>query len=219
VQFFYCDDGGKERIEIKGENYNYLFKVRRHRKGSDLYIRDFQEPEMLYRYRVDEVSRRDALLSKLEEKQSFVEARDIVVGWCIVENRSIEKSLPALNELGVKKLYLINCDFSQKVKLDFERLNRVLKSSSMQCGRYDILEIETIENLETFLNIYPKAVAIDFGDEVLKIGCGKEILVGPEGGFSEAERDSFQLVRKLPSPYILRSETAVISASSLIASI
>ncbi|XPV54809.1 MAG: hypothetical protein ACNI3H_07545 [Halarcobacter ebronensis] len=55
------------------------------------------------------------------------------MAWCIVDPKTIEKELPYLNELGVRKITFISCDYSQKnFKLNFEKLEKILVNSSSQ---------------------------------------------------------------------------------------
>jgi 16S rRNA (uracil1498-N3)-methyltransferase len=214
LQFIYCSRASDSRIELDGELFNYIFKVRRHRQNELLFLRNPQNPKILYKYEIIEIKKRKATLNYLSHEENFVNfEKDIIVGWCVVDSKIIEKTLPMLNELGAKTLSLIYCDFSQRnFTIDEKRINRILETSSMQCGRADFLQIETFQNIDTFLEKYPNAFAIDFGGKDnfhknLKI----EFVVGSEGGFSERERNLFKEKFALPSPYILRSETAVIS--------
>ena len=58
---------------------------------------------------------------------------------------------------------------------------------------------------------------IDFGGASLSGYEGKEMLfIGPEGGFSQNERDKIEIKFALNSPYILRSNSAIIGVASKI---
>ena len=135
------------------------------------------------------------------------------IGWAVCESAVIEKSLPFLNELGVGELLLFYADFSQKnVKLDFARFERILASSCEQCGRnlamsVRVCELEGIEN----------AVLLDFGgDDFSTLGGAEILLIGAEGGWSDAERAKFKRKIGLKSSCVLRAQTAIISAAAKI---
>jgi len=220
MQFIFCEESGKDIILLKGEIYNYIFKVRRQKSSEILYFRDPKSPKTIYEYSVESIDRRKAELKLIKSAENFINSeKDITLGWCVVDIKTIEKTLPMINELGVKNIYFIYCQYSQKdIKLDFERLNKILQNSSMQSGRYNITNLYISDSLDSFLEDFPETIAIDFSKEKL-VSVNKEnvsILVGAEGGFSEDEREKFQTVKGLKSVYILKSQTAVISAISLI---
>lgn len=125
-----------------------------------------------------------------------------------------------LNELGVEKISLVYADFSQKqYKMDEERMHRILINSSQQCGRSHLLEIEIINSVKTYCEMYPKSSILDFCDTPIDDkSVISSILIGPEGGFSEKERILLaqRAIFGLSCPSILRSETAVIAVASKI---
>jgi 16S rRNA (uracil1498-N3)-methyltransferase len=170
-------------------------------------------------YEIISIDPRALHVRLLESYEQKVESQKrLHVGWCVIDTNSVEKVLPMLNELGVKKISFIYCDKSQKnFKPDFNRFGRILQSSSSQCGRTDIMEFETLKNISEFLKKYPDSVVFDFCEEALK---GDEkfetILIGCEGGFSESEKKllSSQKVYRLDTPMVLRSETAVVAVAS-----
>ena len=88
----------------------------------------------------------------------------------------------------------------------------------MQCGRADIIELEIIKSIDSFIEIYKDFAVIDFGGEKNINYKNNRILIGTEGGFSENEKNSLNQFLKLSFQInsILRSETAVICATSKI---
>lgn len=213
------EDAGKEDIFLKGEQHKYLIKVRRHKEGDILTLRNEKDLSIAYMYEIISIDPRALHVRLLESKEDKVEAsKNLHVGWCVIDTNSVEKVLPMLNELGVKKISFIYCDRSQKnFKPDFNRFNRILQSSSSQCGRTDMMEFELLKNVDEFTKKYPDTVVFDFCDTVLQ-GDEKfsSILIGSEGGFSENEKKLLQkqLVYRLDSPMVLRSETAVVAVAS-----
>jgi 16S rRNA (uracil1498-N3)-methyltransferase len=220
LQFVFCEKAGDENIILKGEIYNYLFKVRRHKSHHKIFMRNPESPKILYKYSIKTLDRRKAELILENSEEVFeVPQKLISVGWCVVDSKTIEKTLPMINELGVQNIYFIFCEYSQRdIKLDFSRFEKILQNSSMQSGRFDIVKLHLSKSLEEFFNLFPETVVIDFSKDKLEKLEQKDvsILVGAEGGFSENERETFKIVKGLSSPYILKSQTALISAISLI---
>jgi 16S rRNA (uracil1498-N3)-methyltransferase len=213
------EDAGDQLLQIKGELYKYLVKVRRHKEGEKLIFRSNKNLTLAHTYQIESIEPRVLHARLLESKEQKIESvKTLHVGWCVIDPKSVEKVLPMLNELGVKKISFIYCDRSQKnFKPDFKRFERILESSSSQCGRTNVMEFETLKNIDEFINRYPSSAVFDFCNEVLQ---GDEkfetILIGSEGGFSQDEKELLaqQKVYRLDTPMVLRSETAVVAVAS-----
>jgi 16S rRNA (uracil1498-N3)-methyltransferase len=215
MQFLYFANPTNQ-IELTGDEHRYLFKVRRAKKNEIIKIRNLKD-DYLYNYTISHIDKKSAFLN-LKEKIYLPNkpTKFLHIGWCIIEPKNIEKTLPSLNEIGVSKITFFYCEYSQKnFKLNLKRIEKILINSSQQCGRSNIIEIEILNNLDEFLNKYD-SIALDFDGE--KIECkeiNKSIIIGPEGGFSENEKNKFNKKIKLDG-FILRSETAACAVSSKI---
>jgi 16S rRNA (uracil1498-N3)-methyltransferase len=218
MQFLYHPEAGNPRLTVEGESYRYLFKVRRFRREDPLPLRNLRD-EMLYTYRVEALDRRRAsLVLENGEVLPVLPRRFLHLGWCIVDPKTIEKSLPTLNEIGVGKITFISCERSQRNFIpDFDRLHRILVNSSQQCGRSALMELERSEDLAAFLSKYPEALLLDFSSRSLACdGTVETLVIGCEGGISEEERRLFppERVVGLETPLVLRSESAACSAAA-----
>ncbi len=216
MQFVHHPDAGEEILKIEGEIYNYIFKVRRHKKGEVIPLRNMEDG-YLYFYRIDEVDRRKATLMLVEkEHKEIVPKRFFHLLWCIVDPKTIEKTLPMLNEIGVGKITFIYCERSQKnFRLRLDKLQKILINSSQQCGRSRLMELEVVVSLQEALQRYEDIVLVDFSEDFLS--CADNIqraLIGPEGGITPQERARFAKIKGLDTPMILRSETAAVSVSA-----
>jgi len=221
MQFLYDEQSGNETIDLKGENFNYLVKVRRHKESDDIALRNLENPDELYIYSLKNIEPKKATLHLKEHKYLPIKAdKSVHIGWCVVDATSIEKALPMLNELGVDRVTFIYCARSQRnIKLNLERFKRVLNTSSMQCGRSTPMKISVNKSLNDFLQENKNTVVIDFSIEKIDENIANEtFLIGCEGGFSEDERKNFSDLNLkklgLDSPMILRSESAVVAMSS-----
>jgi 16S rRNA (uracil1498-N3)-methyltransferase len=219
VQFLFSDDAGNKSLKLKGEAYKYLFKVRRHDVGDALYFRTRAKSEELHEYEVVSLDGRSAVLEWASFEFKEVKAmKELHIAWCVIDPKSVEKVLASLNEIGVAKISFIYCARSQKnFKIDLARYERILETSSQQCGRSKQIVFEVYKTLDAFLQLHPETVVLDFCDEVL--GCDNElktVLIGCEGGFSEDERIKVEKLKRfrLDTPMILRSESAAIAIAS-----
>ncbi|MDD2827977.1 MAG: RsmE family RNA methyltransferase [Sulfuricurvum sp.] len=211
---------GSQELVISGEEYKYLIKVRRHKVDDLIIFRHKEQLQTAYYYRLNRTDGKNGYFSLESSVKNLCEApKKLHIGWCIVDPKTIEKTLPMLTELGVAKITFIHCRRSQQnFRLDFERFNRIMESSIMQCGRTSFIELSETPALSTFLTTHPEAVILDFGGEAL--GVDEEIetvVIGCEGGFDEGERKGFNshCIRHFNLPMILRSETAAVAIASM----
>ena len=208
-------------MTVEGEEYRHLFKAKRVKSGSEIDLRNLKD-DYLYRYRVESIDRRIAILSLVDKTLSVVvPKRELHIGWCIIDNRTLEKYLPSLNETGVSKITPLICDRSQRnFKIDMERLGRILINSSQQCGRSRIMEIMPVTSIDEFVKAQEDCYILDFSS--LAVREKKEdiatIVIGCEGGFTERERKLFDEDRVVgfTTHTVLRSETAAIAIASII---
>ena len=139
------------------------------------------------------------------------------------QNFMIQKA----TELGVTKFLPIIFERTIVRKINKERLEKIVIEASEQSNRINVPTIEESQNLNNFLKTNSiDLIFTDLNSNNNKIDKSKLtdrpvcIIIGPEGDFSEAEREkilSFSGVQAIKiNENILRSETAVISAISII---
>ena len=130
-------------------------------------------------------------------------------------------------ELGVTNFIPIIFDRTIVRKINKERLEKVIIEASEQSNRINVPDIEDPKSLDDFLyNNKVDLIFTDLNSKNTKIDLKKVtdkptcVIIGPEGDFSEEERAKilkFSGVQPLKiNENILRSETAVISAISII---
>jgi len=218
VIYLLLDEKKENQITLKGENFKYLIKVRRHSIDDTISIRYKADIKELCNYKIIFIDGRSVGLELISSEVVEVKsAKELHIAWCKIDIKSIEKVLPSLSEIGVAKISFISCDRSQNIKLDFKRFERILEASMQQCGRSTYIEFDTYQNIEEFIVKYPDTKVFDFCENSLKDGSGFErVIIGAEGGFSQDEKEllSSQEVFRLDTPMVLRSESAVIAVAS-----
>ena len=139
------------------------------------------------------------------------------------QNFMIQKA----TELGVTKFLPIIFDRTVVRKINKNRLEKIIIEASEQSNRINLPTIEDAQNLKSFLkNNLMDLIFTDLNSDNQKIDKSKLtnkpvcIIIGPEGDFSEIEREEildFKGVQPIKiNENILRSETAVISAISIV---
>lgn len=216
MQFLYSQEAPSQTLTIEGDDFKYLSKVRRIQIGENVVLCNLNDASF-YHYSVENIDKKTITLSlqfskKIEQHLPFLH-----IGWCIVDPKTIEKTLPFINELGVTKITFIYCKKSQRnFKLNFERMQKILINSCQQCGRGNLMQLESCDSIEEFIQQNPNAHICDFGGEKFTSHNIQTIIVGPEGGLSECEQTLNLPKIGFDTPLILRSETAVTAIASKI---
>ena len=135
--------------------------------------------------------------------------------------------LQKATELGVTKFLPIIFDRTVVRKINKDRLEKIVIEASEQSNRINVPTIEAAQDLDGFLKKNSMdLIFTDLNSNIKKVDKSKFtdkpicIIIGPEGDFSENEREkilSFKGVQSFQiNDNILRSETAVISAISIV---
>jgi 16S rRNA (uracil1498-N3)-methyltransferase len=220
MQYLFHKQASEPTLTLSGDEHRYIFKVRRHREGELISLRNLLD-ENIYFYRIVSLDKKQAHLQLEKSEYLIVKAKkNLHIAWCVIDPKSVEKVLPTLNEIGVDKITFIYCSRSQKsFKPDFKRLEKILLNSSQQCGRSNLLKLEINSSLEDFLSEYPKTVMLNFSKQFLNENSEvNTFLIGSEGGFTEDEMALFEAknIMGLETPLILKSESAVCAVASKI---
>ena len=130
-------------------------------------------------------------------------------------------------ELSVTKFLPIIFDRTIVRKINKERLEKIIIEATEQSNRINVPSIEKPQSLKSFLNNEKMdLIFTDLNSKNKKLDLAKLtsnptcVIIGPEGDFSEEEREeilTFNDVQPIKiNENILRSETAVISALSIV---
>ena len=156
-------------------------------------------------------------------------SQEIWLAFSPIKSNYFNFMIQKATELGVTKFLPIVFDRTIVRKINHERLKKIIIEASEQSNRINLPSVEKVQNLENFLSKYKNKIELIFADlnsKNKKIDIKKIkkipicIIIGPEGDFSENEREeilAFDGVRQINiNENILRSETAAISALSII---
>ena len=162
--------------------------------------------------------------NQLRQKESI---KELWLAFSPIKSNYQNFMIQKATELGVTKFLPIIFDRTVVRKINKERLEKIVIESSEQSNRINVPTIEESQNLNNFLkNNSMDLIFTDLNSNNNKIDKSKLtdkpvcVIIGPEGDFSEAEREkilTFKGVQPLKiNENILRSETAVISTISII---
>ena len=161
---------------------------------------------------------------QLRQKENI---KELWLAFSPIKSNYFNFMIQKATELGVTKFLPIIFDRTVVRKINKDRLSKVIIESSEQSNRLVIPTIEDPKTLDEFLNLNNfQLIFTDLNSKNTKINSSMMsdkpvcIIIGPEGDFSESERQkilSYKDVQAIKiNENILRSETAVISAISIV---
>ncbi len=178
---------------------------------------------------ITDVDKKEVVLRVISENQNTTEEtlhKNVTLYLAILKKENFEFVAQKATELGVTTIVPVKTERTIKQNLNFERLEKIVKEASEQCGRSTIPKIteimdfaEAIESLDkNYTNILfdMSGKPFSMGVGPLKLGVQPlTIFIGPEGGFAEKEinmaKESGMEITSI-SPLTLRGETAAIIA-------
>ena len=164
------------------------------------------------------------ITKQLRQKENI---KDLWLAFSPIKSNYQNFMIQKATELGVTKFLPIIFDRTVVRKINKERLEKIIVEASEQSNRINVPMIEDAQDLNSFLKTNSiDLIFTDLNSNNNKIDKSKLtdkpvcVIIGPEGDFSEAEREkilTFKGVQPLKiNENILRSETAVISTISII---
>ncbi len=164
------------------------------------------------------------ITKQLRQKESI---KELWLAFSPIKSNYQNFMIQKATELGITKFLPIIFDRTIVRKINKERLKKIIIEASEQSNRINVPIIEETQSLNNFLKANSvDLIFTDLNSVNNKIDKSKLtdrpvcIIIGPEGDFSEAEREeilAFKGVQPIKiNENILRSETAVISAISII---
>ena len=163
------------------------------------------------------------ITKQLRQKENF---KELWLAFSPIKSNYFNFMIQKATELGVTKFLPIIFDRTIVRKINKDRLEKVIIEAAEQSNRINVPFIEQPQTLKSFLKNNMELIFTDLNTSNKKINLKKLtskpvcVITGPEGDFSEGERGEilkFNGVQPIKiNENILRSETAVISALSII---
>ncbi|WP_392563068.1 16S rRNA (uracil(1498)-N(3))-methyltransferase [Orbus sturtevantii] len=214
-------------IELDDNAFNHIVRVLRMKQGESITL--FDGSNTVTPATISQINKKSLIV---ETANSVVENREsslnIHLGQVLSRGEKMEFTIQKSVELGVNSITPL---LSERcgVKLDTDRLDKkvqqwqkIAQSACEQCGRNIIPTINPIEKLDDWcanlddylkLTLHPRA---KHGINQLNLSNSNiALLIGPEGGLTEAEITmtiQHQFIEILLGPRVLRTETVALSA-------
>jgi len=221
-------DGAEIRLD--GSHAHYLLKVMRIKQGDPVKLFDDRTGE--YLAHATTLGKRDLILlidGKTREREAVP---DLWLCAAPIKKDRYNWIAEKATELGVARMIPVETERTQVRSLKTEKLRVHMIEAAEQCERSSLPALEQMAKLDQLLANWPEGRHLFFADErIYESGEGSfrkalvahdgpaAILIGPEGGFSDAENEAIRSLKEaVPvslGPRILRADTAAIAAISL----
>jgi len=155
---------------------------------------------------------------------------DIFLAIGIIKRARMQLAIEKATECGVRTITTVPMDRSIKRSINYERVNKIIRSATKQCARSKFPSFMDANSLQSWLDqLYDGPLVVCSGKATNHIGKlhsilpknlkGLNLVIGPEGDFTEKEisllKDNKAIFVSLGNRR-LRTETAVVSALSII---
>ena len=214
------------QIELPREATHYLTKVIRKSEGDA--IRVFNRASGEWRAIIETVSKKSAQLMVQERLRHPAPAPDVTLMFAPVRKHRTAFIIEKGTELGVRRFQPVLTSRTQFPRLNIDKARLQAIEAAEQTERLDIPEIKTARPLLEVLGAWDDTPIL-FADEAgeaegahevcKKLSAPLAILIGPEGGFTEAEREELRAMKNVHpvtlGPRILRADTAAVALLSV----
>jgi 16S rRNA (uracil1498-N3)-methyltransferase len=209
-------------LTLDGPPANYLANVLRLAAGAQVKLFDDRTGEWLAE--ITDAGRKRVTLAVTRHLRPREPVPDLWLLFAPIKRGRIDWLIEKATELGAARLLPVLTQRTIVDRLNLDRLRAHAIEAAEQCERTALPELAEPQKLDQVLRAWPEGRTLFFADEAggelfAPVPGPAAILIGPEGGFTEAERTA---VRALPQarpvslgPRILRADTAAIAALSL----
>ena len=215
-----------QSIALSADHAHYLFGVMR--KGVGEVIHVFNGRDGAWAAEVVQAGKRKGTVVISEQVADQTDPPDLWLLFAPIKKARTDFIVEKAAEMGAARICPVQTDFTNAERIKRDRLQAHAVEAAEQCGGTFVPQVAGIAKLDQMLATWDPARQILFCDEALVGGETKlldlprgpwAILIGPEGGFSDAERDRLTGLPFAHSislgPRVLRADTAAVAALTL----
>src|SRR4051812_22041979 len=185
------------RLDAPREQANYLLNVLRLKERDTMLIFNGRDGE--WRARIGAASRKSCSLDVEEKVREQTPLPDLHYLFAPLKHARLDYMVQKAVEMGAGILRPVITQFTQVGRVNLERMRANAIEAAEQCGILAIAEIQPPEKLAEVVENWDPRRRLIFCDEAAGVadpgGALKNLprgpaalLIGPEGGFSDAER-------------------------------
>ena len=226
------DLGDGVSVEAPTQAAHYLTHVLRLKEGDEVLAFNGQDGEWKVRLRPE--GKKRLFLEAVEQTRAQPAPSDLIYCFAPLKQGRLGYMVQKAVDMGAGVLQPVGTPHTQVPKLGTDRIKANAIEAAEQCGVLAIPECRDAIRFDRFLEQWDQSRRLIFCDEghetddPLTILSNLKpspyaVLIGPEGGFSEGERQQLRglpFVTAIPlGPRILRADTAAVAALTLVQAI
>ncbi|WP_138936257.1 16S rRNA (uracil(1498)-N(3))-methyltransferase [Roseovarius arcticus] len=218
--------GPGQTVPLGRDNAHYLFGVMRQGIGTHVLLFNGTDGEWLAE--VAKAGKKAGTLRCVQQTRPLQMPPDLWLLFAPIKKARTDFIVEKATEMGVSRICPVQTDFTNSERIRQERLQAHAIEAAEQCGGTYVPPVDALQKLPALLQGWDPARRIMFCDEALAdngaMALPREagpwaVLIGPEGGFSEAERKRLAALPHAHAtrlgPRILRADTAAVAALTL----
>ncbi|GAA4222554.1 16S rRNA (uracil1498-N3)-methyltransferase [Sagittula marina] len=216
----------EQAVPLTKEQAHYLFGVMRQEVGA--FVALFNGRDGAWAAEVVEAGKRGGVLVCRALDAPQMDPPDLWLMFAPVKKARTDFIVEKATEMGARRILPVQTQFTNSERLRVDKQQAHAVEAAEQCGGTFVPEVCALQRLDRVLADWDPTRRILFCDES-SVGTAVTlegldpgpwaILIGPEGGFSEAERTKLRGMDCATSislgPRILRAETATVAALTL----
>ena len=218
--------GQGQTVPVARDQAHYLFGVMRLAVGARVALFNGRDGE--WQAEVSEAGKRGGMLTCVEQSAPLRMPPDLWLLFAPIKKARTDFIVEKAVELGVARIVPVQTGFTNSERIRQDRLQAHATEAAEQCGATFVPEVADLHRLDRLLDGWDAARHLVFCDEaqageragMAAVPSGPAaVLIGPEGGFSEAERARLHgrdwATPVALGPRILRADTAAVAAITL----
>jgi 16S rRNA (uracil1498-N3)-methyltransferase len=227
-----ADLASGQRLEPSREQANYILNVLRMGNGDGILLFNGRQGE--WRAAVTETGRKACVLEIVEQTRPQTPPADMHYLFAPLKMSRLDYMVQKAVEMGAGSLRPVLTQHTQVHRINLDRMQANVIEAAEQCGILAVPEVREPLDLARVIDGWAVAepgrrlIFCDEGEETnnpLGVLQGLApgplaVLIGPEGGFSEAERARLRgepFVTPIPlGPRVLRADTAAVAALAVV---
>jgi 16S rRNA (uracil1498-N3)-methyltransferase len=225
--------GAGQTVPLDRDQAHYLFGVMRLSVGARVALFNGRDGE--WQAEVAEAGKRGGVLACLEQSKPLQLPPDLWLIFAPIKKARTDFIVEKAAEMGAARILPVATEFTNSERIRQDRLQAHAVEAAEQCGGTYVPEVAELQKLPSLLDHWPAERQLMFCDEAevgqrlfldvaqVEGSAGAAgpwaILIGPEGGFSDAERKRLHAMPQAHvvslGPRILRADTAAVAALTL----
>lgn len=218
-----------EELAVSASQSHYLQHVLRLGEGADLLAFNGRDGEFLVR--ITALGKKTVRVTPIEQTRPQPALPDLVFCFAPLKVGRLDYLIQKSVEMGAGVIQPVLTQHTQNTRVSVEKMQANALEAAEQCGILAVPEVREPVKFGELLAGWDTARRLVFCDESAETNnplpalsgisaSGLGLLIGPEGGFSDAERASLRekpFVTAIPlGPRILRADTAAVAALAVL---